>query len=150
MKYRLYREHQLHCDLKTAWRFFSSAQNLSKITPKKMKFEMMHSQEKDQIYQGLIIDYKVSPLWGIPWHWQTLISQVEYQKSFTDIQQKGPYKSWKHLHEFIPNAQGVLMKDTVEYELPYGLLGDLVHALVVKNKLRHIFDYRKKVLEKIF
>jgi len=42
------------------------------------------------------------------------------------------------------------MKDTVDYELPFGFLGNLAHALVVKNKLNHIFNYRYHVLEQLF
>src|SRR5690606_4529118 len=61
---------------------------------------------------------------------------------------KGPYKYWTHFHEFIPNKGGVLMKDTVDYELPFGFFGKMAHLLFVKNKLAYIFDFRYDVLEK--
>ncbi|QNL51693.1 SRPBCC family protein [Olivibacter sp. SDN3] len=150
MKYRLYREQQLHCDLQTAWSFFSSATNLSKITPEEMRFKVLSSFENDKIYEGMLIDYYVTPFLGIPLKWQTEIVQVDFQKSFTDSQKKGPYKLWHHFHEFVPNENGILMKDTVDYELPFGILGDWVHRLLVKRKLQAIFDFRRKVLEKKF
>ena len=96
----------------------------------------------------MIIEYKVSPLLKIPMKWKTKITQVEQKKSFTDFQQKGPYKYWNHFHEFIPNEKGVLMKDTIDYELPLGILGSIAHVMVVKSKLNHIFNYR--ILEKLF
>ena len=150
MKYRLYREQQLYCDIDTAWRFFSSPMNLSEITPKDMAFTVLSEDQDQPIFEGMLIDYSVSPLLGIPLKWQTKIIQVEHQKSFTDFQQKGPYKYWKHFHEFIPNEKGILMKDTVEYELPFGVLGNIVHSLLVKKKLNKIFDYRHQVLKKLF
>lgn len=150
MKHQLRREQQLHCDLKTAWQFFSTPLNLAKITPADMRFTVLSTNTEVPIYEGMIIAYKVSPLWGIPLFWQTKITQVNWEESFTDYQEKGPYRYWNHLHEFIPNADGVLMRDTVEYELPFGILGEWAHTLFVKKKLEHIFDFRYDILEKKF
>ncbi|OCA72955.1 SRPBCC family protein [Chryseobacterium arthrosphaerae] len=150
MKHKLFREQQLSCDIETAWKFFSAADNLSEITPKDMGFVVLTELEDDQIYEGMLIDYDVSPLLGIKMKWQTEITQVDYRKSFTDFQKKGPYKLWNHHHEFIPNEQGVLMKDTIDYELPLGFLGEIAHRLLVKKKLEYIFDYRFRILSKLF
>ncbi|SHH61501.1 Ligand-binding SRPBCC domain-containing protein [Chryseobacterium oranimense] len=150
MKHRLIREQQLNCDRATAWKFFSSANNLSEITPKDMNFVVLTAMENDEIYEGMLIDYYVSPLFGIKMKWQTEIIKVDFQRSFIDFQKKGPYKLWHHHHEFIPNEKGVLMKDTVDYELPLGFLGEIAHAVFVKKKLEYIFDYRYAVLEKMF
>ncbi|MBS1759282.1 MAG: SRPBCC family protein [Bacteroidetes bacterium] len=150
MKHELYREQQLNCDLQTAWDFFSSPMNLPKITPKDMAFTVLSEQKTNKIFEGMIIDYTVSPLLGIPLKWKTRITSVIPNKSFTDFQEKGPYKLWNHHHEFIPNEKGVLMIDKVDYELPFGLLGNIAHALFVKKKLEKIFNYRFHVLENLF
>lgn len=150
MKHELYREQQLNCDLQTAWEFFSSPMNLSKITPKDMAFTVLSEQKTNKIFEGMIIDYTVSPLLGIPLKWKTRITSVIPNKSFTDFQEKGPYKLWNHHHEFIPNEKGVFMIDKVDYELPFGLLGNIAHALFVKKKLEKIFNYRFHVLENLF
>lgn len=42
------------------------------------------------------------------------------------------------------------MKDTIDYELPMGFLGEIAHSFFVKKKLEHIFDYRYGVLEKMW
>lgn len=150
MIHQLYREQQLNCTIDEAWRFFSSANNLSKITPKEMNFIVRTKLSDDNIYKGMIIDYFVSPMMNIKMSWQTEITEVDFQKSFTDFQKKGPYKLWNHRHDFIENENGVLMKDTVDYELPLGFLGEIAHGLFVKKKLEHIFDYRTKILEEMF
>lgn len=150
MIHQLYREQQLNCTIDEAWKFFSSANNLSKITPKEMNFIVRTKLSDDAIYEGMIIDYYVSPLLNIKMSWQTKIIKVNNRKSFTDFQEKGPYKLWNHHHEFIENENGVLMKDTVDYELPLGFLGEIAHVLLVKKKLKHIFDYRTQVLDKMF
>jgi len=150
MRYKLYREQQLTCDLATAWAFFSSPMNLSEITPKEMGFVVTSDCDQQEIFEGMIIDYLVSPILRFPLKWKTKITQVEKNKSFTDFQLKGPYAYWDHFHEFIPNEKGVLMKDRVDYELPLGILGTIAHRIFVKKKLERIFDYRYQVLEELF
>ena len=150
MRYQLYREQQLSCDIKTAWEFFSSPFNLAKITPQDMGFVVLSDLDNSPIFEGMEIDYTVSPLFGIPVKWKTRITQVDFQKNFTDVQEKGPYKYWNHYHEFIANEKGVLIKDSVDYELPFGFLGRIAHELFVKEKLYHVFEYRYKVLEGVF
>jgi len=150
MVHTLIRTQQINCDIQEAWQFFSSANNLAVITPKDMNFTVITKLENDEIYEGMHIDYTVSPVLNIPMKWQTQITQVDFQKSFTDFQKKGPYKLWNHFHEFVPNENGVLIKDTVTYELPMGFLGEIAHKIFVKNKLKNIFDYRHEVLEVMF
>jgi hypothetical protein len=36
------------------------------------------------------------------------------------------------------------MLDVVRYELPFGILGDVVHGLIVRRQLEHIFEYRAR------
>ncbi|ATC35839.1 TPA: SRPBCC family protein [Elizabethkingia anophelis] len=150
MRYHLYREQQLNCNIEEVWDFFSSPLNLSKITPKDMKFTVLSDLKNTPIYEGMEIDYLVSPVLGIPLKWKTMITQVNYQKSFTDLQAKGPYRYWNHYHEFIENDKGVLMKDSVDYELPFGLLGKLAHSLFVHKRLKSIFEFRYNFLEGYF
>ncbi|AIL46676.1 SRPBCC family protein [Elizabethkingia anophelis] len=150
MRYHLYREQQLNCNIEEVWNFFSSPLNLSKITPQDMKFTVLSDLKNTPIYEGMEIDYLVSPVLGIPLKWKTKITQVNYQKSFTDLQAKGPYRYWNHYHEFIENDKGVLMKDSVDYELPFGLLGKLAHSLFVHKRLKSIFEFRYNFLEGYF
>jgi len=150
MKYQLIREQQLNCTIERAWDFFSSPLNLADITPKDMNFQVLTQMNGERIYEGMLIEYKVSPILHIPMHWVTKIVSVDYHKSFTDFQSKGPYKLWNHYHEFVQNEKGILMKDVVDYELPLGFLGSLAHVLFVKKRIEDIFNYRFNVLEGLF
>ena len=42
------------------------------------------------------------------------------------------------------------MIDRIDYELPFGLVGNVTHSLVVRKQLEEIFDYRERALRKIF
>lgn len=143
-------EQFLPIDKKTAWDFFSSPKNLSKITPPEMDFKILSLLNGQEIFEGMKIDYTVKPLFGIKVSWQTKICSVENQKYFTDTQTKGPYKVWEHTHSFVEMNNGVLMTDVVNYKLPLGFIGKIVERLVVRKKINSIFDYRKNILKKLF
>lgn len=115
-----------------------------------MGFTVLSELHDEPIYEGMLIDYRVSPVLGIPLKWRTRISQVTPNKSFTDFQERGPYKYWNHVHEFIPNKHGVFMKDTVDYELPWGTVGKIAHRVFLKKRLESIFNYRHMVLDQLF
>lgn len=140
----------LPTDINTAWHFFSSAKNLATITPPELGFKILTDLDDTDIYEGMLIEYTVKPLFGIPLHWQTEIGKIKKPEMFIDRQLKGPYKMWEHTHEFIPNEKGVLMKDSLKYELPFGLIGMMAHASIVKQKIVRIFNYRREILNKIF
>jgi ligand-binding SRPBCC domain-containing protein len=147
--YQLKTKQFIPTDLKTCWDFFSSPQNLSTITPESMGFEVLVDLP-DEMYAGLMIEYRVRPLLGIPLKWITEISHVDHLKFFVDEQRKGPYRIWHHEHHFKEVDGGVEMTDIVSYELPLGILGKIAHPLIVKNKLNEIFNYRFKKVEEIF
>ncbi len=148
--YQYTAEQFLPISIRKAWDFFSSPKNLSVITPPEMDFKILTQLDDKEIYNGMLIDYTVKPLFGIPMHWQTKIIDVKPLEVFADTQLKGPYKLWHHTHTFIEKDGGVLMTDVVNYELPFGILGDWVHSLIVRKKIESIFAYRKQVLEKLF
>ena len=132
------------------WDFISSPGNLKKITPGYMGFEVTTKDLPEKIYPGMIICYKVSPLWGIKMTWVTEISQVKEQEYFVDEQRIGPYKLWHHQHHIAAIEGGVIMKDIVNYSPPFGFLGGIANALVIRKQLNEIFDFRRRRLEEIF
>jgi ligand-binding SRPBCC domain-containing protein len=148
--YYLHAEQLLPVDIQTAWAFFSSPNNLVLITPPEMDFiPLTPMADGAEIYPGMLIDYKVKPLLGIPLRWQTGIMSVEKPHRFTDSQLKGPYRIWEHTHIFTQTDNGVLMKDEVKYQLPFGPLGSFAHALLVRKKLQALFRYRKAAIERL-
>jgi ligand-binding SRPBCC domain-containing protein len=102
------------------------------------------------MYSGQIVEYKVKPFLGIPLYWMTEITHVSHMKYFIDEQRFGPYSLWHHQHHFKETKSGVEMTDIVHYKLPLWFLGDIANTLLVKKQLQGIFDYRFKVVERMF
>lgn len=133
-----------------AWEFFSNPANLQKITPQQLGFKIISLHHGNKMYPGQIIEYKVSPVLGIPLYWMTEITHVEEGRYFVDEQRFGPYSLWHHQHHFKQVEGGIEMTDIVHYKLPLGWLGDIAHWLFVKKQLEGIFRYRYEVADKLF
>ena len=147
--YTLERTQRIPISLEEAWQFFQNPSNLSKITPTEMGFQIL-SEVPDQMYSGLFIHYKVTPLLGIRMNWTTEITHVKRPHYFVDEQRVGPYRIWHHEHHFKEINGGVEMLDRVNYQLPLGAIGKMIHPLIVKKKLNEIFNHRIKQVEEIF
>ncbi len=148
--YTLKRTQTLPISVERAWEFFSSPSNLSRITPAKMNFEITSMSGSDKMYAGQIICYKVTVLPFVRMRWVTEISHVEKPFYFVDEQRFGPYALWHHKHHFEETPAGTLMTDEVNYALPLGYLGQIVHAAFVRAEVNAIFDHRYEILEKYF
>ena len=69
---------------------------------------------------------------------------------FVDVHLIGPYALWHHKHFIKSVPGGVEMEDVIDYKLPFGILGQLTHPILVKKQLKKIFAYREKKLEELF
>ncbi|WP_442794713.1 SRPBCC family protein [Pelobium manganitolerans] len=149
--YHLNCQQVLPISLNEAWDFFSSPLNLARITPRSMNFTVTSDfSDSTKMYEGMIITYKVSPLFGIKLNWMTEITTVCDKQYFIDEQRFGPFKFWHHEHHFKETKDGVLMRDELTYGMPFGVLGTAVNALVVGKQVRDIFTYREQAVTKLF
>lgn len=128
--------------------FFEAPANLALITPPWLAFRIA-TPGPIEMREGARIDYTLRVM-GLPLRWRTRISLYERGRRFVDEQERGPYRVWRHLHEFEPDGGGTLVRDRVEYEVGYGPLGELAHWLYVARSLRRIFDYRARVVDERF
>lgn len=98
----------------------------------------------------MIISYRITPIWRVPVRWVSEITHVREPVFFVDEQRFGPYRFWHHQHIFEETAKGVRMQDVVHYVLPCGLLGRCMHLFGIHRKLKEIFAFRQRALEKMF
>jgi len=146
--YVLERRQVVPGDLLSVFGFFEDPRNLEQITPPWLRFAIVETTDP-RVHLGTEIVYRLR--WkGIPIRWRSRISEYERNVRFADEMVQGPYRRWYHRHLFEQVAGGVEIRDVVEYELPLGPLGDLVHAAVVGEELHSIFDYRARTVDAIF
>ncbi|MEC9064959.1 MAG: SRPBCC family protein [Bacteroidota bacterium] len=146
---KLFYSQKLPISLDDAWDFLSSPNNLKLITPESMNFKII-DWDKKKAYPGQIIQYTVSPVFGMKIKWVTEITQVKRNSYFIDEQRFGPYSFWHHKHFIKEIDNGILMDDIIHYKIPFGFIGEILNKVYVQNKLNKIFKYRENKLNEIF
>ncbi len=146
--YQFKAEQFISAEIEQCWDFFSDPANLKLITPDYMGFDIL-TEVPDEMYEGMMISYRVRPLMGLPVNWVTEITKIDPMNMFIDEQRKGPYRFWHHEHYFRKVEGGVLMNDLLSYDLPLGVIGKIAHRMV-RKRIEEIFDYRCKKIRDIF
>ena len=147
--YRLEREQEICITIQKAWDFIRNPRNLNRITPPGLGFEII-SDVPGSMFNGLIIEYIITiPFFGRR-KWVAEIKHIREPFSFVDEQRAGPYKFWYHYHELIKTDKGIRVIDRVYYEVPYGILGKLLHFFIIHKTLQRIFDYRAEKFTELF
>ncbi len=79
------------------------------------------------------------------------VKVVKYERArvFVDEMIEGAFKSFKHFHEFIDVQGGTLMRDTLIWASPLGVLGEIADKLVIERHLRDLVSMRNTRLKKI-
>ncbi|MEE2830276.1 MAG: SRPBCC family protein [Myxococcota bacterium] len=146
--YRMVQSQFLPRPRSLVWEFFANAENLERITPDFLGFEILTPCPIDMA-RGTLIDYRLA-LFGLPMKWRTEIIVFDPPVQFVDVQLEGPYALWHHSHRFEEAEGGTRMIDQVDYRPPLGVLGGLANKLFVQRTLRRIFRYRNQQVHSLF
>lgn len=132
------------------WDFFSRPENLMTITPEGVFKSIQTDLEGVEMYEGMLIQYTIAPLFNIPMNWVTEITYIKDKEYFIDEQRFGPYAFWHHQHHFEAIEGGTRMRDILHYKVPIPVIGDLADLILVDGQVNQIFTYRDKVVEELF
>lgn len=156
--YRLERVQEIARPLDEVFTFFSDAANLQALTPRFLNFSI-ETPLPVAMRAGANIKYRLG-LFGVPMGWLTVITAWDPPSldektgrrvaRFIDQQVSGPYAVWKHLHEFEEIDGRTVMRDVVDYAVPFGLVGEIARWAFVSRTLDRIFAYRYAATEHIF
>jgi ligand-binding SRPBCC domain-containing protein len=101
----------------------------------------------------IVMSVRVFPFQPIQVQWISYVTEFEWNHHFADIQEKGPFKTWCHRHQFASvtrNAvNGTIVRDLVEYEVGFGLLGVIAQNLFVSRQIQQTFAYRQNILQSL-
>jgi ligand-binding SRPBCC domain-containing protein len=156
-------EHWIAAPLDQVFRFFANPQNLPRLMPPWMQVKL----ESVQIIppsdlpasnfagpgSALAASYRVLPF--LPFRTSSVarITAFALNHYFEDVQEKGPFKTWHHRHEFAREVRngvdGTLVIDQVEYDPGLGILGTMGNALFVAPQMRKTFHHRQMALDQI-
>ncbi len=102
----------------------------------------------------MTVAFRVIPYLPVHERWVVHITEFAMNQYFQDVQKQGPFRRWQHTHSFESTMQsgieGTLLRDEVEYEVGFGIVGRSLETVVFQQMFRSTFNYRKRALAKLF
>ena len=139
--YQIRTSQVLPVPLTEAFPFFESPENLAEITPDWLEFRVLNGEEGGSVFEGAEFHYTIR-WFAVKLRWHTKITEYRPPELFTDVQVRGPYASWEHLHTFTEVPEGTLMRDQATYRIPFGPIGKFFNRFIIKEQMEDIFTYR--------
>jgi ligand-binding SRPBCC domain-containing protein len=150
--------------LEHVFAFFSNPENLPRIMPASSGTRLIalnrkpapappagsSSDEAAGVGSTIVTSFRVFPPLPIRAQWIARITEFEWNHHFADVQDKGPFKSWHHRHEFRvemhEGVTGTLVRDVIEYEIGFGFLGLIANSFIVRRQMASTFSQRQRTL----
>jgi ligand-binding SRPBCC domain-containing protein len=162
-------EQWIAAPLPLVFAFFADPRNLPRIMPPRQgaKVERLNlvpprfpaeaslPDEGHMAGVGTEIVFKFKAIPYLPMHerWTALITEFSLDEYFCDVQKQGPFRRWHHRHSFarqtVNGRDATLIRDVVEFEVGFGVIGRMLESLLFQRMLRKMFEYRKKAVERI-
>jgi ligand-binding SRPBCC domain-containing protein len=158
-------EHWVPYPRDRVFRFFANPENLPRIMPPQLATKLLRldlipppeivnaiTETKKIAGAGsrVHVSFRITPL--LPLRLTSLAEIVEFvwAEYFVDVQTRGPFKTFRHRHQFesftMNGVEGTVVRDVVEYDLGWGVLGAIGEKAFVTKQLSNTFRYRQQVL----
>ena len=97
---------------------------------------------------GQTVTFK-SKNFGIEQSLTVRVDEFDRPRLLVDEMIEGNFKSFKHIHEFLFVQDGTLMKDTLVWESPFGILGRIADKLFLESHLTQLVTARNTKLKEL-
>jgi len=77
----------------------------------------------------------------------TQITEFESPNFFVDEMIEGAFQSFRHEHHFEEFEEGTIMTDYFDYSSPFGILGKMVDAIILKKYMTNLLTKRNQVIK---
>lgn len=151
--------------LERVFLFFANPRNLRRIMPPAIDTRLDRlalvpppnppgSSPPDMRLAGvgslIVTSFRVLPQLPFRARWIARITEFEWDHHFADTQDKGPFRTFHHRHEFSAEekdgVRGTIVRDRIEYEIGFGLAGRLAQSLFVGPQMARAFRHRQRAL----
>lgn len=170
MSRRFQSEQWVPAPVERVFAFFADPHNLPRIMPPAMGTKLVKLNlvpprfSARQVPIGTLrmagvgtemtVAFRVIPYVPVHERWVVNITEFELNRYFHDSQKQGPFRRWEHTHSFEAMTQsgmiGTLLRDDVEYDVGFGVVGRALESAIFQNVFRATFKYRKRALAQIF
>jgi ligand-binding SRPBCC domain-containing protein len=167
MPHRLEFEQWVPFPLERVFAFFSNPENLPRIMPVASATRLIEvnrmppptrppgivGNKAAGVDSTIVTSFRVFSFLPVRAQWVARITEFEWNHYFADVQDKGPFKSWHHRHELRKEmhagVEGTLVRDVIDYEVGFGVVGAIIDAIFVRRQMLGTFAQRQQILPKL-
>jgi ligand-binding SRPBCC domain-containing protein len=166
LAHRVQFEQWVPAPIEQVFLFFANPANLPRIMPPRTRTELVRLKlvpppgivDKQHaplagVGSEIVTSFRLLPFLPFRAEWAAVITEFEWNHHFSDVQRRGPFKSFHHHHELREERQselnGTVVRDVIEYEVEFGWLGKVAEKLFISGQLQRTFEYRQRALEKL-
>ncbi len=166
MPYHIEFEQWVPFPLPRVFAFFSNPENLPRIMPAASATRIVRltrmpppspPAEKGtspELTAGvgtvIVTSFRIFPFLPLRAQWIARITEFEWNHHFADVQEKGPFKSWHHRHQFKAekrdSVEGTQVRDLIDYEVGFGPAGNIANRLFIRPQIKGTFSSRQEFL----
>ena len=147
MSMKFIKESKIAASPERVFAFHESPGALGRLTPSWEKVKLIEGGTSIRPGSRTVLKTKLGPF-SLKW----VAEHTEYEPPhmFADRQVSGPFASWRHRHRMIDDGfGGTILRDEVDYEIPFGFLGRLLGGEAIEAKLQAMFDHRHEKTRRI-
>jgi len=142
--------------LETVWAFYQNVpKSIPALMPREDQVQVELAETPHQVGSRVIFSMR-GPFGPIRWIGRYTEFVPPHAVAFgeegryVDEQVEGPFKSWRHAHEFEAiNSHTTRIVDRITYQPPYAPFGWLIDLFVVRPRLKKVFAHRQIVLKNL-
>lgn len=132
-------ESRLDAPVERVWAFHGSVEALRLLATPGQTVEIIG--EETAVREGAlhVLRVRQGPFSAV---WKARISDVTPPNGFTDTAEQSTFAFWRHRHDFLPDGDGTILRDTVTYALGFGPIGWIGERLFAKMAIARVFRHR--------
>lgn len=140
---------RLPVSVETAFNYHDRQGALNRLIPPWESVSIESSDGSLEVGSRVILRTSLS---GIPLRWVAEHTDYQPPHRFCDRQVSGPFAKWQHRHSFSAinesdEASVSQLSDHIEYQLPFGWLGDALGAATARKTIEAMFSYRHRITQ---
>lgn len=99
------------------WAWHAASTAFERLGPPWMPMRLI--RREGGLLAGAVTEFEVTRA-GVPIRWLARHTEGVEGERFVDVQERGPFGSWRHEHRFVAERDGTRLEDEVTWELPTG------------------------------
>lgn len=145
-QYRYSRSVVINAPIDDVFHFHDNTDNLLKITPPSIKVAI---ESRGTPGLGYEVRLRVRQFGVMTMNWHVRITEYVAPTRMVDEQVRGPFTLWRQIRDLRTVPGGTELCDTVEYSVPFGILGRLANRLVIHREITRMFAHRQQATKQL-